>query len=98
MHALALAGGTKRGSNLRSVILIRHESDGTLASRRVNVKRMFAGKDTLAPVMLKALDVVYVPRSFIGNIESFIDQCYQLILPPMDVFWRMWYLEQISRE
>ncbi|MBN2012587.1 polysaccharide export protein [candidate division KSB1 bacterium] len=98
MHAITLAGGSKRGANLKSVILIRQQANGKMAAQRVNVKKMFAGKDTLESVMLQALDVVYVPRSFIGNIDAFIDQCYQIILPPMDVFWRMWYLEQITKE
>lgn len=95
-HAIALAGGYKRSANLRSVLIVRKSENGELFAERINMKNILSSKVKGEDKYIQAMDVVYVPRTFISNVDVFIDQFFDLVLPPVDVFWRLWFIEKTS--
>lgn len=94
-QAVALAGGFKRTASRGSVLLIRKRVDGRVNARRINMKTFLSAHPNSQDQLLRAMDVVYVPRTFIANLDVFLNQFFELILPPLDVYWRLWFMEQM---
>ena len=80
VHALALAGGVKDTADLTSVILISKDINGKPIGRRLDLKRVFDVGDMSSAIMIKPYDVLYVPKTYIGDIRLFIDQYLSVIL------------------
>ncbi len=94
-QAIALAGGFKRTASRGSVLLIRKGADGNVSARRINMKTFLSAHPNSQNQLLKAMDIIYVPRTFIANLDVFLNQFFDLILPPLDVYWRLWFMEQM---
>jgi polysaccharide export outer membrane protein len=71
MQALALAGGYKDSAVLRDMRIIRGNLDNPELIR-VNLNATAKGKDT-KDILLAQNDVIYVPRSAIGDWNAFLN-------------------------
>ncbi len=80
IQALAFAGGYKNTAVLKDMRIIRGDLDNPKLIR-VNMKRTAKGKE-LKDVLLVQNDVIYVPRSAIGDWNNFINL---YIRPTMEV-------------
>ena len=80
IQALALAGGYKNTAVLKDMRIIRGNLDNPRLIR-VNLKKTAKGKDA-KDVLLAQNDVIYVPRSAIGDWNNFINL---YIRPTMEV-------------
>jgi polysaccharide export outer membrane protein len=80
LQALALAGGYKNTAVLKDMRIIRGNLDSPKLIR-VNMKKTAQGKE-LKDVLLVHNDVIYVPRSAIGDWNNFINL---YIRPTMEV-------------
>ena len=74
LHALAIAGGTNSSADLTSVILISKNIHGKPIGRRLDLKRIFDVGDLGSNIMIKPYDVIYVPRTYIADLNLFISQ------------------------
>ncbi len=75
LHALTVAGGHNRDTaDLTSVILISKDIHGKPIGRRLDLKRILDVGDMGSAIMVKPYDVIYVPRTYIGDVNLFIDQ------------------------
>jgi len=77
---LILAGGSynKNTANLKSVMLMRGGLDNPLV-KRLNLLKMIRKGDRTDNVHVKPGDLVYVPKSFISNLNKFKDTVYEYI-------------------
>lgn len=83
--AIAEAGGYTRDAVLKSVIIIRGEP-GSQQGIRVSLKQMLKEADVSQNIELEPGDIVYVPKTFIVNVERFLrDLAFPLT-------WYFWYL------
>jgi polysaccharide export outer membrane protein len=80
LQALTMAGGYKNTAVLKDMRIIRGELDNPKLIR-VNLKRTAKGKE-VKDVLLAKNDVIYVPRSAIGDWNNFINL---YIRPTMEV-------------
>jgi polysaccharide export outer membrane protein len=80
LQALTMAGGYKNTAVLKDMRIIRGDLDNPKLIR-VNMKRAANGKD-VKDVLLAQNDVVFVPRSAIGDWNNFINL---YIRPTMEV-------------
>lgn len=71
MQAIALAGGYKDSAVLKDMRIIRGNLDNPKLIR-VNLQRTAKGKDA-KDVLLAQNDVIFVPRSAIGNWNAFLN-------------------------
>jgi len=75
LHALAMAGGPLQDTaDLTSVILISKNIYGKPIGRRLDLKRIFDVGDMGSNIMIKPYDVIYVPRTYISDLNLFITQ------------------------
>ncbi len=83
LEAVALAGGYSDVAVLKSARVIRRKPEGIMLVE-TNLEKLLEG-EIIPPLLLANGDIVYVPRSFIGNWNVFIEK----LTPTMDLAWRI---------
>ncbi len=81
MQAVASAGGFKESARKGEVIVIRRAGVQQPVVIPVNLEHAIAGTDTSQDILLQPYDVVYVPKSAIGEMNQFIDQYIRKNIP-----------------
>ncbi|MBU5614638.1 polysaccharide export protein [Geomonas sp. Red51] len=71
LQSIAQAGGMKESANPKSVVVIRRASDNEISTILLNVEDIRRSGN--GDLMLQPNDVVYVPRSSISDINTWID-------------------------
>ena len=80
-QAIQTAGGFLDTAQRSQVILIRKGPDGTPFGRAVDVRLVQAGESPQSDIPLRPLDMVFVPRSKIANVDLFVKQFIRDALP-----------------
>lgn len=88
VQALANAGGPKDTAKLNSVLVIRRDRDGRPTASRVDLWRLTEHPEDASDGAVQPLDVIYVPRTFIANVSSFMSKVYDSVIPPFDAYLR----------
>lgn len=79
LQALALASGPKTDlADLTSVILISKDINGKPIGRRLDLKRILDVGDMASAIMVKPYDVIYVPRTYIADVNLFVTQYFSV--------------------
>jgi protein involved in polysaccharide export with SLBB domain len=87
LQALAIAGPTMNTADLTSVILISRDAHGKPFGRRVDVKRMLDIGDMTSNILVKPYDVIYVPKTFIADVNLFMDQYIGVVSQIRSFVW-----------
>jgi protein involved in polysaccharide export with SLBB domain len=85
MGAIALAEGFKNTAKLSSVILISRDASGAPRPERLNLTRAVSGNREDDPY-LRGSEIVYVPSTFIAQLNLFMEQFFTNMMPPMDFY------------
>jgi len=80
IEAIAKAGGYTLDGKYNSVVLIRGGPEKP-ALKRLDLKKTFTTGDLSQNVLLKSGDVVYVPRTFISNVDRFFKHFENIVRP-----------------
>lgn len=86
-EAVAAAGGYTKYAVLNSIMVIRGGIRAKSAVERVNLAQILKTGKLTENIFLKPNDIVYAPRSFIGNVNTFLD----VFQPAMSV-----YMQQLN--
>lgn len=87
LQALAVAGPQMNTADLTSVILISKDAGGKPIGRRVDVKRMLDIGDMSSNILVKPYDVIYVPKTFITDVQLFMDQYIGIVSQIRGFVW-----------
>jgi len=93
LQALALARWETNDANLKSILLLRRTNETTMAAQTINVSEMLRQNGTHDDLVLEGDDVIFVPRTFIADVEHFIRNYYDILLPPWQIFWQIQTIE-----
>jgi len=85
LGAIALAEGFKNTAKLSSVILITKDAAGTPRPQRLNLTHAVGGSREDDPY-LRGSEIVYVPSTFIAQLNLFMDQFFTKLSPPMSFY------------
>jgi protein involved in polysaccharide export with SLBB domain len=88
LQALAAASGPIRGAKLNSVVLVRRDATGALRATRLNLKPSLIKEGAYQDLYVQPEDLVYVPKTFIANVNDFLTQVYDGLFPPADIYLR----------
>ncbi|MCC7211064.1 MAG: polysaccharide export protein [Candidatus Brocadia sp.] len=80
IEAIAKAGGYTLDGKYSSVMLIRNGQEKP-ELKRLDLKKTFATGDLSQNVFLKSGDVVYVPRTFIADVDRFFKHFENIVRP-----------------
>ncbi len=81
LQAISSAGGVRDSAYLKGILVIRHAPSGRPEFVSLNLKNVVNGIEPEQDVLLSPLDVVYVPRSSIANVNLWIDRYIRRNLP-----------------
>jgi protein involved in polysaccharide export with SLBB domain len=80
-QAIASAGGLLETAHRKQIILIRRGPDGKPYGRAIDIRPIQGGGDPSVDVPVQPLDVVFVPRSKIAEVDLFVKQYTRDALP-----------------
>ena len=80
-QALQRAGGFAETAHRKQVVLIRKGPDGVPVGKIVDVRPVEDAYDPTLDLPLRPLDIVYVPRSKIADVDLFVKQYIRDALP-----------------
>ncbi len=81
LQAILNAGGFKETAYPGSVIIISKGPESLPVAREVDLAKVISGKSAENDVYLRPFDVIYVPKSPIANLNKFVDQYINKIIP-----------------
>lgn len=92
LQTLAQAGGQKQGASLKSIMLMRRTKTGEVAAKRVDLSGPSPMSVQTNDAFVQANDIIYVPKTFIANVNSFVEQATSGIIKPLDIYFQAaWY-------
>lgn len=92
VEAIALAGGPTLDAKQKSIVLIRGTAKQT---QIVNLESIVDG-DTSQNLILQKGDIVYLPRTFVSNVDRFFGHFARIISPLLDVERGYWLGQNIE--
>ncbi len=81
LQAVQEVGGFLPSARLRQVLLIRTQADGTRVARSLDLRSALSGAEPNADPRLQTLDIVFVPRTKIANVNLFVEQYINRVFP-----------------
>lgn len=81
MQSISQAGGLRDGARRKEILVIRRNHLGRPVVIRLNLDKAMTGEDMNQDLYLAPFDVVFVPRSTIGNVNQFVDLYIRKNLP-----------------
>lgn len=78
MEAIVGADYDQNDGRINSIILVRGNYDKPVVTR-LNLLKMIRQGDQSDNILVKPGDFIYVPKSFIANIEKFVDNVYRYV-------------------
>ncbi len=81
LQAVARAGGLRTAGDEAHVFILRHDTGGRPLVLSADYRGAMTGTDPAADVQLSPFDVVYVPRTGIGQIYVWFNQHFQQFVP-----------------
>jgi protein involved in polysaccharide export with SLBB domain len=87
-QAVAVVGSFDPDAAIATVVLLRRKSERSAEAYRLDMRPVVDGKSLAADVILQPDDVVYVPSTFIADMEQFVYQVFHGLLPIPDLFIR----------
>lgn len=73
MQSISQAGGLKDVARKGNVLVIRRGHEGRPVVLKVNLRKAMSGKDMSQDIYLAPFDIVFVPKSAIGDVNHFVD-------------------------
>ena len=96
-QAVAAAGGFEDDASTNSVLIMHRDGAHTVRVARVALGSALRSGDLSADIMLNPYDIVYVPRSTIGNINVFSKLFFGEQLPALQFILLGWQLFHLDR-
>ena len=81
LQSISQAGGLKDSARTDEVILIRRSADNKFTATMLNLEKALDGTDTKQDIVLMPLDIIYVPKSHIANVNVWVDQYIRKNIP-----------------
>lgn len=78
-QAIIMVGGFLPSANRNQVLLLRRGEDGHFSVFKMDIEKVLSNE--ISDVYLQRQDVVYVPKSAIGNVNEFVQMYINNIIP-----------------
>lgn len=81
LQAVQEAGGFRTSARRRQVLLIRTTPEGERIARSLDLRPVLSGAEPGADIALHPSDIIFVPRTKITNVNLFVQQYIDDLLP-----------------
>lgn len=97
IEAITLAGGATLDGKLNSVLLIRGGLNQPRPElQRLDLEKILEEGDLSQNPLLSKGDIVYVPRTFIANVDRFFEHLAKIVRPVVDIEVGYWIGQNIA--
>jgi protein involved in polysaccharide export with SLBB domain len=86
LEALMQAGGVTVESGKYDTVLVIRNVDGFWVGGKLNLDQILRGEE-IPSYQLKPLDIVYVPETHISEVNRWVDQNINRIMPEIGIGW-----------
>jgi protein involved in polysaccharide export with SLBB domain len=96
LHALGVAGGVRTSGSLSGALVLRRTGPSDLDVYRIDLEAAVDGHEMARDIFLQPYDIVFIPRSLIGEINLFVDQFIRQNIAPFTAYiegWRAFNIE-----
>lgn len=98
LRAIAAAGGPSNGARMNSILLLRRSEERGLQADRLDLTPSRMAQMMENDLAVQALDLIYVPKTFIADVDAWISQVYRVVLTPLDVYSRTVYYQNAFKK
>ncbi len=95
LRAITTAGGPLHSAKMNSIVLVRGDDRINLTAERINLMPTSLESVLDNDVHIQPYDLIYVPKTFIADLEAFASHIYKIVLPPVDLATRFHYYNAI---
>jgi protein involved in polysaccharide export with SLBB domain len=81
LQSISQAGGLKETAKPGEVILLRKTEDNKMTAFRINLDEAYSGAGENNDIYLRPNDIVYVPKSKIADVNTWVDQYIRRNIP-----------------
>ena len=81
LQSISAAGGIKESAKTGEVILLRKTEDNKMTAFRINIDGAFSGAPSSNDIYLRPNDIVYVPKSTIADVNTWVDMYIRKNIP-----------------
>lgn len=81
LQAVLMAGGFKETAQPGNVVIITKGPDSLPTARKIDLNKVLSGESPDSDEQLRPYDIVYIPKSVIANVDQFVDQYINKIVP-----------------
>jgi polysaccharide biosynthesis/export protein len=81
VQALSMARGMRDTARLSNIIVIRKDAEGKAMSTNIDYRKIINGSDLSQNITLIPYDIVYVPKSNIANVNQFVSEYINRLIP-----------------
>ncbi|HEY3350234.1 MAG TPA: polysaccharide biosynthesis/export family protein [Thermoanaerobaculia bacterium] len=92
LQAIFEAGGTRPTGELASVVVLRNQGTSEPQFIVLNLKEPLSTGALGRDISLQPLDIVFVPKSRIANVNQFVDQYIRQLIPAQLTFGLTYFL------
>lgn len=90
MEAVAQAGGFTERGRQTGVVVLRRAGPNTTEFYQLDLKDPLKGEGLTNDMVLQPYDIVHVPRTFIGDVNVFVDQWFRQNVAPLNFYLQGW--------
>ncbi len=83
LQGIAAAGGFLEGANRKEVVVIRRQDQGRLAAFKIDTDKILNNPEKSRELALRGQDIVYVPRSGVGQVGDFVTLYFRDVVNPL---------------
>lgn len=98
LQAVAAAGGFKNSANRDQVVVFRRTDTDEAEFHTINLDEPLDGSNFENDMRLHPYDIVYVPKSFIGNVNTFVDQWFRQNIAAFTFYLAGWDAYSVTKD
>lgn len=98
LQAVAQCGGVASTGQAGSVLVMRRVGAAEMELHRLDLRPALKGEGPAKDLVLRPYDIVFVPRSFIADVNLFVDQFIKPMITPFTLYLEGWKAFNIGSE
>lgn len=98
LQAVAMAGGFENSAAKRSVVVFRRVGPDVAEFYQIDLESPLEGAAFANDMLLRPYDIVFVPKTFIANVNVFVDQWFRQNLSALTFYLEGWDAYSVTKD
>lgn len=98
LQAIAMAGGFEDSGQRKSVVVFRRVGEDEAEFYKLDLKQALDKGVYGDDMFLRPYDIVYVPKTFIANVNTFVDQWFRQNISALNFYLEGWDAYSVTQD